>query len=72
MRTRRIHWDFPDVDVTVVIFYEAGSRDEPATAEVEEIYSSLHFPKKDLSRAFNLGYVLDRFWDVRPDLDMEG
>jgi hypothetical protein len=69
MRTRRIHWDFPDVDVTVVIFYEPGSRDEPALAEVEKIYSPFRFPEKDISHVFNIDYVLDRFWEVRPDLE---
>lgn len=69
MRTRRIHWDYPDVDVTVVIYYEEGDREHPASAEIEKIFVPHHFPEKDVSRVFNEDYIMDRFWELRPDLE---
>jgi hypothetical protein len=64
----KIHWQHPKVDVTVVVHYERGTRDEPAYMEIEKIYANGVFPERDISNLFNLDRLEDDFWDQRPDL----
>jgi hypothetical protein len=64
-----IHWDHPDVDALVVIYYEKGDRDNPPYAEVEMVLQPGRTPPKEITRLFNHDALLDDFWFHRPDLE---
>jgi|TARA_B100001059_G_scaffold50686_1_gene43987 hypothetical protein len=65
----QIHWEHPSLEVTVILYYEPGTRGDPPCAEIDKIYANGRFPEKDISWLFNQDHIMDQFWDIRPDLE---
>tara|TARA_R100000773_G_C4219712_1_gene118330 strand:+ start:374 stop:592 length:219 start_codon:yes stop_codon:yes gene_type:complete len=68
MHTRKLHWDLAECCVTVEVYIEAGTKDEPPLMEIERIVQDGAFPAKDIKHLFNLEAIEDLFWERRPDL----
>ena len=70
MHTRRFHFEHPKLaGVIFLIYYEAGSREEPPYAEIEKVFDPSLSSSTDLGHLFNLDAVMDDFWKIRPDLE---